>query len=68
MSLLLELVRPIDERGENLDEHMAAAQAEGGRLHRHSRGGALELVGEDGATWGDRRRHRLDEDVNAVDV
>src|SRR5215471_17206686 len=65
---LLEFVRPIDESSENLDEHMIAAEAEGGCLDRYSRGDALELVGEDGATRRDSGLHRLDENVDAAVV
>ena len=46
MPLLLKLARPIGEHGKDLDEHMVAAEAEGRRLCGHSRGGALELMGE----------------------
>jgi hypothetical protein len=42
MSLLLEFIRSIGERGENLDEHMIAAKAEGRRRDRHSKSGSFE--------------------------
>src|ERR1700730_1203251 len=64
----LELVRPIGEGGEDLDEHMVAAKAEGRRLCGHSRGGALELVGENGAAGRDGGRHRLNENIDAAAV
>jgi hypothetical protein len=38
MPLLFEVVRPIGEVGEDLDEHMVPAQAEGRRLRGDSRG------------------------------
>ena len=50
MSLLLELVRPIDERRKNLDEEMGATKAEGRGLRRHARGCTPKFKGEDGAT------------------
>lgn len=65
MSLRLELVRPIDERGDNLDEHMVATKAEGRRLHWDACGGALEFVGDDRATRGDGLLHCLAQDVSA---
>jgi len=65
MSLLLGLVRPIDERCKNLDEEMVATKAEGRGLLRHARGCTPEFVGEDGATRRDSGLHRLDEDVDA---
>src|ERR1700738_3944254 len=68
MPLLLDLVRSIDERGENLDQPMVAPKAEGRRLRRYARGRAPELVGEDGATGRDGSRHGLDEDVDAAAV
>jgi hypothetical protein len=68
MPLLFEAVLPIDECCEDLDEHMVAAKTERRRLCGHSRDGALELVGEDGATWRDGRLHRLDENIDAADV
>ena len=36
MLLLLKRVRPIDERGQNFDQHMVATKAEGRCLCRHS--------------------------------
>jgi len=68
MPLLLELVRAIGEHGENFDEHMVAAKAEGRRPRRHSRGSAPEFVGEERATRRDRGLHRLDEDADAAAV
>src|SRR6476659_6323401 len=65
MSLLLGLVRPIDERCKNLDEEMVAPKAEGRGLRRHARGCASELVSEDGATRRDSGLHCLDEHVDA---
>ena len=41
----LELVRPIGEGGEDLDEHVVAAKAEGRRRRLYSRGGAPAFVG-----------------------
>src|SRR6516164_1460034 len=49
MPLLLFLVRPIDEGGEDFDQHVVAAEAKGCCLRRYARGGALKLVREDGA-------------------
>src|SRR5215469_18775659 len=43
MPLLLFLVRPIDEGGEDLDEHVVAAEAKGCCLRRYARGGASGL-------------------------
>jgi len=56
MPLLLFLVRPIDEGGEDLDQHVVAAETKGCCLHRYALGGAFELVGEEGAL-GPRRRY-----------
>src|SRR5215468_10749502 len=49
MPLLLLLVRPIDEGGEDLDQHVAAAEAKGCCLRRYARGGALKRMGDEGA-------------------
>src|SRR5215469_11961824 len=49
MPLLLFLVRPIDEGGKDLDQHVVTAEAKGCCLRRYARGGALKLVGEEGA-------------------
>src|SRR5258707_4066772 len=65
MSLLLGLVRAIDERCKNLHEEMVATKAEGRGLLRHARGCTSELVSEDGAPRRDSGLHCLDEDVDA---
>src|SRR5215471_20507233 len=49
MPLLLFLVRPIDEGGEDLDQHVVAAEAKGCCLRRYARGDAFELLGKKGA-------------------
>jgi hypothetical protein len=64
MPLLLFFVRPIDEGGEDLDQHVVTAQAEGRRLCRYARGGASELVREDGAAGRGGVLHRLDKDID----
>jgi hypothetical protein len=46
MSLLLGLVRPIDERCKNLDEEMVATKAEGRGLRRHARGCTPKFMGK----------------------
>jgi hypothetical protein len=61
MPLLLAFVRPIDERGENLDELMDAAKAEGHRFQWHARGGTPEFVGDDGAARRDGSCHRFNQ-------
>jgi hypothetical protein len=68
MPLLLAFVRPIDERGENLDELMDAAKAEGHRFQWHARGGTPEFVGDDGAARRDGSCHRLNQKVDAAAV
>src|SRR6516165_158648 len=59
MPLLLFLVGAIDEGGEDLDQHVVTAEAEGRRLRRYARGGASELVGEEGAAGRGGGRHRF---------
>src|SRR5262245_35496807 len=49
MPLLFVFVRRIREKSEDLDEHMVSAKSKGRRFCGHSRRGALEFVGEDGA-------------------
>src|SRR6185312_541348 len=68
MSLFFEPIRPIGKRGQDLDEHMVAAKPECRRRLRYPRGGAFELMGEDGATWRDDGFHRLYEDFDAASV
>jgi hypothetical protein len=50
MPLFLFLLRPIDEGGEDLDQHMVAAEAEGRCLGRHARRRPFKLVRQDGAS------------------
>src|SRR6516165_9396665 len=64
MPLLLFLVRPIDEGGDDLDQHVVTAEAKGRRLCRYARGGAFELVREDGTGRGGIL-NRFDKDVDA---
>src|SRR5215471_18082807 len=64
MPLLLFLVRAIDEGGEDLDHHVVAAEAKGCCLRRYARGGALKLVGDEGALRGRGGIHRLDKDID----
>ena len=59
MPLLLFLVRPINEGGEDLDQHVVAAEAKGCCLRRYARGGAFELVREEGALGRGGGIHRL---------
>ena len=49
MPMRVTRLRTIGEGCEDLDQHMIAAKAEGRRRRRHARGGAPELVGDDGA-------------------
>src|SRR5215471_14309233 len=65
MPLLLFLVRAIDERGEDLDQHVVAAKAKGCRLRRYARGGAFELMREEGAPGQGGGLHRFDKNVDA---
>src|SRR5262249_13460366 len=65
LSLLL-LIRSIGKRCKDLDQHMIAAQAEGRCLFRYPRGGAPELVGEDGTTRRDCGLHGINQDINAA--
>src|SRR6516162_8788407 len=68
MPLLLFLVRAIDERGEDLDQHVVAAEPEGRCLPRYARGGAFELVREEGAPGQAGSIHRFEKNVDAGDV
>ena len=65
MPLLLFLVRPIGEGGEDLDHHVVAAKAKGCCVRRYKRGDAFELMGEDGALSRYGGIHHLDEDIDA---
>src|SRR5262249_52896449 len=64
MLLFFDFVR----RGENLDEHMVTAQAEGRRRGGHARGSAFELVRKNRASGGHGALCRPDENVDAVIV
>ena len=64
-ALLLFLVRATDERGEDLDQHVVAAEPEGCCLCRHARRGAFKLVREDGAAGGRGGRHHIDKNIDA---
>src|SRR6516165_6535397 len=65
MPFLLFLVRPVDEGGDDFDQHVVASQAEGRRPSRYARGGASELVREDGAAGRGGILDRFDKDVGA---
>jgi hypothetical protein len=68
MLLLLPFVRPIDEGGEKLNEHVVTTKAKRCRLHRHTRGCAPKLVGEESATRGDGSLHRPNESIGTAAV
>jgi len=68
MSLCLEFVRSIDERGEDLNEHMVATKAKGCGVCWHAGGGPSELMGEDGAARRYSGLHRSDDMVDAFAV
>src|SRR6516164_7573818 len=50
MQLLFLLICTLVHRGEDFNEHMIAAEPEGGGFGGHAGGGALEFMGEQGAT------------------
>ena len=66
VSLLLIHVRPGAAGGENLDEHVFAAETEGRRVIRNARREAFELVSEDRAAGLGRGLNRGDERVDGT--
>lgn len=64
MPSLLFLVRPIDKGGEDLDQHVVAAEAKGCCLRPYARGGAFEFVREDGAVGRGGGLRRFDKNID----
>ena len=66
MSLLDGRIRGIIEGCNKLDERVIPPKTEGRRIRGHTRRGAFELMGEDGASRRDGASHRFDKVAHAL--
>src|SRR6516225_10823518 len=66
MPFFLNFARAVSEGCEHFDEYVVTATPERSRFLRNFGRRPPELMGENGATWGDGALHRLHKDVPAV--